>query len=170
MLTNINYRCRVCLETVGMMNFPKCKPQQYIDKTGKYTIIFFKNGKCRIMGCKKPVEFENLQYNIKDIQVQSLTIATKVEQSINLNNLAKLLDGDCIYEPELFPALRYTKYNPLCVNIFSSGKIVVLGIKNLDFHTIVEGIINYVKNLIRSLTISTSISNEDLLEYLFNNN
>ena len=52
-----------------------------------------------------------------------------------------------MFEPELFPALRYIKYNPLCVNIFSSGKVVILGLKTLDFKSITSAIIDDIKTL-----------------------
>ena len=52
-----------------------------------------------------------------------------------------------MFEPELFPALRYNKYNPLCVNIFSSGKIVILGLKNLNFKSMVNAIVEDIKTL-----------------------
>ena len=49
-----------------------------------------------------------------------------------------------IYEPELFPALRLTTFDPLCVNVFMSGKCVILGLKHLNYVKHV----NRVKNLI----------------------
>ena len=56
-----------------------------------------------------------------------------------------------VYEPELFPALRYKKYNPLCVNIFASGKIVILGIRSLDYQATVAEIIDDIRSLINYL-------------------
>ena len=50
----------------------------------------------------------------------------------------------CTYEPELFPALRLTEFNPLCVNVFHMGKIVILGIKTLDYEHVVDTISLYI--------------------------
>jgi TATA-box binding protein (TBP) (component of TFIID and TFIIIB) len=52
-----------------------------------------------------------------------------------------------MFEPELFSALRYLKYNPLCVNIFSSGKIVMLGLKTLDYKHLVDDILIDISKL-----------------------
>ena len=50
----------------------------------------------------------------------------------------------CCYEPELFPALRVTKYDPLCVNVFPSGKIVILGIKTMNYSHVVNNVLKYI--------------------------
>lgn len=48
----------------------------------------------------------------------------------------------CSYEPELFPALRMTEFNPMCVNVFSSGKIVIMGLKTISYCDFVNDVIN----------------------------
>lgn len=149
MLANINYRGMV--SSVKGMQFPSGKPKQIVDKTGKYTIVIFQSGKCRIMGCKKPIVKKDLQYKIRDIQLQSITVTLNLDCSINLYKLAKKLEIQCMFEPELFPALRYLKYNPLCVNIFASGKVVVLGIRSLNYDCIVDNIKSDISSLIRCL-------------------
>ena len=68
MLANINYRGIV--SSVKGMQFPAGKPKQIVDKSGKHTIVIFQSGKCRIMGCKKPIDKRDLQYKIRDIQLQ----------------------------------------------------------------------------------------------------
>lgn len=128
------------------MEFPYSKPQQIVDRTKKHTVLIFKSGNCRIMGCKKPIRMQDLQYNIKNIKIQSITVTANVEQKINLYLLNEKLKHQCMYEPELFPAMRYLKYNPLCVNIFSSGKIMILGLSTLQYHSQVESIINDIKD------------------------
>mgnify|MGYP006313567235 FL=1 len=100
------------------------------------------------MGCKKPIRMQDLQYNIKNIQIQSITVTANVGQKIHLLKLECQLQHQCMYEPELFPALRFLKYNPLCVNIFSSGKVVILGLPSLQYHQKVEAIINDIKTYV----------------------
>ena len=143
MITNINYKGKVSADIIRKMKFPNGKPSQVVDKNGKYTIIFFKTGNCRIMGCKKPIEKSELKYDIQDIRMQSMTVVKNLGISINLYKLSRKVK--CWYEPELFPALRLTKYDPICVNIFSSGKIVILGLKNQGY---VDNIISELFNLI----------------------
>lgn len=150
MLVNINYKGKISNDVTRKMKFPIGKPSQIVDKTGKYTIVIFKSGNCRIMGCKEPIDINELQYDIKDIQLQSLTIVMNLGIIINLYKLSKMIK--CWYEPELFPALRITMYDPLCVNVFSTGKIVILGLKNLNYHGHVNNIISYLHNVIDKMT------------------
>ena len=147
MITNINYKGKVSPEVTKKMNFPVCKLTQVVDKSVKYTIIFFKFGTCRIMGCKKPIEMKHVQYDIKNIQ--SLTIVVNLKETINLYTLTKITK--CLYEPELFPALRLMKYSLTCVNVFSSGKVVILGLKTLNFENQVNDIMSDLHSLIEKL-------------------
>lgn len=147
MITNINYRGEVSREVTNKMSFPIGKPCQVVVKSDNYKIIFFKTGKCRIMGCKKPLEPHDLkQYEIKNIQMQSLTVVVNMGVKINLYKLARIVK--CWFEPELFPALKIVKYEPLCVNVFSTGKVVILGLKNLNFQGYVDNITSDLFNLI----------------------
>lgn len=143
LLSNINYKGK-CL--VKNMKFPLGKPQQVVDRSGKYPIIFFKSGRCRIMGCKQPLKLVDLKYKIQDLQIQSITVTADIGKFINLYELQH--KAKCMFEPEIFPALRLQKYNPVCVNVFSSGKVVLLGIKTLDYNHYVENIISEIKMLI----------------------
>ena len=161
MIRNINYRGFVDPKELIGLQFSTWKPCQYIDRDGPYTLIFFRNGKCRIMGCKKPIDTKLIKYKIKNIQIQSVTVTIDLGTTVNLYQLSgkkllylnfynitlEKLRMNSLHEPELFPALRYTKYNPLCVNVFSSGKVVILGLKSLNFKCIVNPIINDIKEL-----------------------
>jgi TATA-box binding protein (TBP) (component of TFIID and TFIIIB) len=49
--------------------------------------------------------------------------------SINLSNVAKSNNTLVIYEPELFPALRIRSFNPISVNVFSTGSVIICGIR-----------------------------------------
>ena len=92
------------------------------------------------MGCKKPIEKNELQYDIQNIRMQSMTVVINLGLGINLYKLSKLIK--CWFEPELFPALRINKYDPICVNVFASGKIVILGLKNINYKGYVDNIIS----------------------------
>ena len=138
MITCINYS-GLMLDSMDSFEFRYYKPQQCLKKYENYSMVFFRSGKCRIMGCKKALDITTLPYNIKNIQLQSISIVEKIGQMINLQKLSQKIS--CSYEPELFPALRLTQYNPICVNIFSSGKIVIMGLKTFDYGLFVADIV-----------------------------
>jgi len=105
---------------------------------GLITIIIFKTRQCRIMGCKKPLtSLSNLPYNIQLERIQSVTVTYNYGRNINLRNLSLMVVARTIFEPELFPALRLTQFNPLCVNVFASGKVVITGLKTLHTKKII---------------------------------
>lgn len=78
-------------------------------------------------------------YKYKDLQMQTMTVKYNIGFRLHLHNISKQVQ--CIYEPELFPALQLTKFKPLCVNIFSSGCVIILGVRDLR---IVSEVIKYI--------------------------
>ena len=149
MLVNINYRCTLNRETVQNMRFPTGKPSQILDRLSKCTMVIFRSGKCRIMGCRKPLNIEDIPYEINNLKIQSITVTANLNMKINLLHLKIKLGPLCVYEPELFTALRYTKYSPKCVNVFSSGKVVILGLQSLLYENTVAIILNDIKNVLK---------------------
>jgi len=94
------------------------------------------------MGLKQPFS-KNIQLPLKiyDMEIQSITVTYNVGFQINILALAcQMPPRERMYEPELFPALRMNKFNPVCVNVFSSGKIVILGLKDLAYQNILNAI------------------------------
>ena len=83
------------------------------------------------MGLKRALDF-SLPIRVTNLELQSITAVFDLGQMVNLRKLATqvLPRGSFVYEPELFPALRLTSFNPMCVNVFSTGKIVILGLRN----------------------------------------
>ncbi len=124
------------------------KPHQLVirEKTG--TVIFFRSGKFRVMGCVDPIDatFLALKYtfeidkdDIPEIYSQSYTCTKKLGYNINLYKLSQCTCT--LYNPELFGAIRMTKYNPVSVNVFSTGSVVACGLKEPeDFYVILEEI------------------------------
>ena len=88
MNSNINYKGFVNPSAVRGMEFSTWKPRQYVDRTGPYTIVFFSSGKCRIMGCKTPLNIKLLQYPIINIQVQSVTVTKSLGYTVNLYKIS----------------------------------------------------------------------------------
>jgi TATA-box binding protein (TBP) (component of TFIID and TFIIIB) len=114
----------------------------YLLKTQDYTIVAFKNSKkCRIMGKKIP---PNLPM-VKLEHIQTMSASHDLKFCLHLNNLSKELRNRGVkieYEPEIFPALRLLEYDPVCVNMFSSGKITLLGLKSeLQGREIIQSLI-----------------------------
>ena len=144
MLSNINYKGYTTESLDLKFSY---KPKQCVLRYPEYTIIIFPNGKCRIMGCKKPLENNELPFKICVKEIQSVTVTASLEMKINLQKLSE--NSNCIYEPEIFPGLRLIVFNPLCVNIFHSGKIVITGLKTLNFYDDVNNIKTYVLHLIK---------------------
>ena len=139
MIRNINYKAHLANSDLVKFKFTRVKaPYQIvieIEKIGK--LVLFPNGKCRLMGLKHPITADNsnhIPFKLFALKIQSLTVTHNVGYNINLFKLARNMPyRDPMYESELFPALRLTKFNPICANVFSNGKIVILGLKQLIY-------------------------------------
>lgn len=139
-IVNINYKGLVIKPDVNIdyeMLRKKQPPQMlsYKSKDGE-TLLVFASGKCRIMGCKKHISstMNKFPIPIRITQIQSVTATLDLGYTVNLYNLAKQIGTKrCLFEPEIFPALRITReFDPLCVNVFASGKVVIMGLKTLS--------------------------------------
>ena len=146
MICNINYVGRLIGDMSNTTNLPfRCdSPQMYIKKCPHFTFILFK----RLIGCKSPIlskvlniSSNNLSINI--IRMQSATACINVGCNLHLGKLGNFCHYNSIsylFEPELFPALRLTSFDPLCINIFASGKCMILGLRHLCFQKYVKQI------------------------------
>jgi TATA-box binding protein (TBP) (component of TFIID and TFIIIB) len=113
------------------------------------------------MGCKVPIDDRiNLPYHIRIERIQSVTIAENIGYGVNLYKLAKSMGSECFFEPELFTALRFTKYNPLCVNIFATGKVMILGLRNLRYQKLLRRIMNDIDFHIATVAMDISDSKD----------
>lgn len=120
------------------------KPSQVMVKTesGASCLIFSK-GAIRLMGAANVESIEDAREIIDkevlhwwthekcpELVVQTMTITHSLPQPINLVKFHKFVKSQ--YEFELFSGLRLTKYPKICANLFSSGKLVLCGIKTED--------------------------------------
>lgn len=142
MIANINYKGNLRDDDLKNLEIPTCKPpHQKVIQLEKCKLLVFPSGKCRLMGLRKPPT--NLPFEILNLSIQSITVVYDIGQDINLLTLASQLPkGQCMYEPELFPALRMTKYKPICVNVFSSGKIIIMGLKELAYQKFLSDVVH----------------------------
>ena len=139
MIVNINYKGLLApgeLDKIGFQTKIKPPVQKVIKTSFGACMLVFPSGKFRLMGVKQPLtSYENLPLLPATMTLQSCTITANYGDRIHLSNLANdLTSRRCTYEPELFPAARLLDFKPLCVNVFSTGKIVILGVKDLDSH------------------------------------
>ena len=100
------------------------------------------NGNFRVMGCKKPIDTATLPLNIVIERIQSVSVAIDLKQPINLYSLSQ--NVPCTYEPEIFPALRLTNFNPFCVKVFHTGKVVITGLKTLEYDDVVKNVMENI--------------------------
>lgn len=77
-------------------------------------------------------------YLIRPLTVSTQTVCFKlVINLINLHTTVRRLTN-CTFEAELFPALSITLWKPLHVNVFSNGKVVILGKDALKSKNVIE--------------------------------
>lgn len=159
MIVNVNYKGVLAnYSDLHQLKFTLKKTPPPIQKIIKFvpaygdkyaTMIIFPSGKCRIMGLTKALTTNTvLPFKVNDLKIQSITTIVKYHSSINLIELAQRLPVKSYwFEPEIFPALRLLHFNPICVNIFSSGKVVILGMKCFsERDSLVDNILSIINN------------------------
>lgn len=160
MIVNINYRGSLAKDDFKKISFNDrlSPPRQRVFKTkSSGTMIAFPSGKFRLMGLRKPLEnLSNLPFLPESIQLQSCTVVDDLEVDVNLLLLAHLLSPKrCTFEPEIFPAVRLIEFKPLCVNVFSSGKLVLMGVRDLDhFPELLRRVKSYVYEVLSDYFMS----------------
>jgi TATA-box binding protein (TBP) (component of TFIID and TFIIIB) len=125
------------------------KPVMVLLKEDGATMMIFGSGKFRIMGMVDELDatfkvisvFSKIGYGFPVIKLQTMTVKFRIKP-VNLTFLSKLIESQL--ELELFPALLIKKYKPISVNVFSSGAVVICGVKDMD-------IVNVIKNDLESL-------------------
>ena len=66
--------------------------------------------------------------DIPDIKLQTMTACFTYPHRVSLPLLADNIKSR--YEPERFPAVHVRKYAPINVNVFASGKVVMMGLRD----------------------------------------
>ncbi len=115
-------------------------PRQLIIYMEQYTILIFTSGQCRLMGrlhleeAQSAIQSLNTIYSCIESPLQpvSETVVFKLDSlhaPINLYKFACEFPNDnrIQFEPELFPALCLHFWKPLHVNVFTTGKVIILG-------------------------------------------
>src|SRR5271156_4506504 len=123
------------------------KLSQLIIKDTAGTLIFFSNGKHRVMGCKDELDATLLAYkyvamidksdnDFPLLYSQSSTVRVLFHKRIHLPSLSHIYSNmssnQVHFEPEIFPTVLIRKYKPLPVNVFSIGKIIICGVRDME--------------------------------------
>lgn len=120
-----------------------CRPEPFSKA------LFFRSGKIVCVGnrseeggreavkwfCERIAKASQIRYSIIDISVQNIVATTMLidkNTRIRLQRASVLFTKHTQYEPELFPgcAFRFGDSWKQVVNVFTSGKIVLTGVKN----------------------------------------
>jgi TATA-box binding protein (TBP) (component of TFIID and TFIIIB) len=165
---NVNYRschdkCINLLQFQSILppntNSKLCiKPAQLVIHDEKGTLLFFSNGKLRIMGCNDEIDATFLSYkytmmldddyNFQPVYTQTMTVRVVLNKKINIASFVDVCTTSLIsfnYEPEFFPAVHLTKYKPISINVFSTGKIIMCGVREIDqVHNIIQELKPYL--------------------------
>ena len=108
-------------------------------------MLVYKTGKFRMIG--KTLTYGNAvgmaaivfdlvsPYDVVGVELQTMTAAYTHPHRINLPLLASLIQSDsvktlCNYDAEQFPAVQILLWKPIHVNVFASGKVILLGLKS----------------------------------------
>jgi len=83
------------------------------------------------------------------IQIENIVASAKLESKLNLDKIAFELENS-EYEPEQFPGLVYRMKNPKAAFLlFSSGKIVCTGVRNVED---IESAVKIVSKRLKSIS------------------
>lgn len=123
-----------------VVNFSMCKPKQIVVRMNKFSILLFSSGQCRFMG---RLTFDTAQSILSllspiysdisaPLTLVSQTVVFQIDSlylPINMYKFASsnVLDVNVHFQPELFPSIALHHWKPLHVNVFSTGKVTVLG-------------------------------------------
>ena len=130
------------------------KPSMLVITDDSGTVLLFRTGCFRVMGCKDQLDATLLANKYvsymgvyADVTLQSGTASFKLGFPVNLYRLCQTHDN-VMYEPELFPAARLRMFDPLCVNVFHTGSVIVCGLREqADLDNVVRSLINMCQNL-----------------------
>lgn len=129
-------------ENVPNSRLHMVKPAQVTVRTGcGATCIILSKGALRLMGggvvtnCEEAravVQNDVLRFwcheECPQLTLQTMTAVFNLPERINLYKFNKVIAS--VYDFELFSALRVCGFGSVCVNLFSSGKVVLCGIKS----------------------------------------
>ena len=153
-ISNINYVVRLVEQErpLSELDFRLDSPQMFIKKCLDFTLLIFASGAARIMGCKTPID-KGIKIHVDGVgliqieRMQSASASFNVGHRLNLSKFGNFCHDQripYIFEPELFPALRLTAFDPICLNIFSTGKCTILGLRHLCYQKYIRRVLYFI--------------------------
>ena len=120
--------------------------------------VIYKSGKYIIVGLKSPNEVESAFFELKNFlskfvdtskaekpKIMNMVAVGDLQTNIDLNKFSLILGLENVeYEPEQFPGLVY-RYNKLTALVFSSGKVVLTGARDIN---VLEVFFYHIKKLV----------------------
>src|SRR6266566_2723795 len=102
------------------------------------TLLIFKSGAFRIMGKNDDLcnyltineIFSFFSDDLPEITTQTMTATYTIGKRLSLTKMAE--EPFTNFTAECFPAIHLYKFKPIHINIFSTGRVICCGIKNLD--------------------------------------
>ena len=93
---------------------------------------------------------EHFTEEMPALELQTMTVTAQVEnwQKTNFTRFIQECGFKTYHDFEIFSALRITQFNPVCVNLFSSGKLVMCGVKSIEQAEEIQLTINTCYNTI----------------------
>ena len=93
---------------------------------------------------------EHFTEEMPALELQTMTVTAQVEnwQKANFARFIRERGLKTYHDFEIFSALRITQFNPVCVNLFSSGKLVMCGVKSIEQAKEIQFTINTCYNTI----------------------
>ncbi len=111
-----------------------------------YYIAFYKSGKFLITGIKdietadniskrvvKLLQEAGIDNSLETVEIKNMVMTDKIELERPLHDIIADFDAkSASYEPEVFPAMFYKDADKISYTLFSSGKIVITGVKDIE--------------------------------------
>lgn len=101
-------------------------PRMMVSKSNGVTLLIFNNLKFRIMG-KITYKQARQLLPIAKIYLQTRTYTHELPKSINLYHFSPPAEYKFLYEPELFNSFLLRIPGGGAMNLFASGKVVLMG-------------------------------------------
>ena len=125
-------------------------------------IAFYKSGKFLITGLKNFKELNkvkkkvldilkenNIENSFADLKISNIVLKDSIKLKSSLEDILVSLNSTKVsYEPEQFPGLFYKEECGINYTLFSSGKIIITGVKDIE---LAEIKLNKFKELILRL-------------------
>ncbi len=127
------------------IKFCQTRPIQIVIRMCGYSLLIFSSGQCRLMGRVSLSQAQHVIDSLNDIYYSVTSPLVQVSQTVVFKldslhlpiDLYKFVaeyktDDKICFEPEIFPSISLHYWKPLHVNVFSTGKVIVLGCNALQ--------------------------------------